>query len=85
MIIKRKSGSKGNPAPPHCFYPNRASMRGKMTQTHDGKAVLVFCSITVIIILYSIFSVINNNTKANENINEQIDIIKKRVFKVFKR
>lgn len=85
MNIKRKSGTRGNPAPPHCFYPNRVSMRGKMTDTHDGKAVLIFSAVAVFAVLYSILSVINSNSKTNENINEQIDIIKKRVFKVFKQ
>jgi len=79
MKIKQKSGTRGNPAPPHCFYPNRASMRGKMTKTHDGKAILAFAAVSVFIILYTILSVINN-----ENINKQIDIIKKRVFETFK-
>ena len=84
MKIKQKSGTRGNPAPPHCFYPNRASMRGKMTKTHDSKAILAFAAVSVFIILYTILSVINNDSKTNENINKQIDIIKKRVFETFK-
>ena len=84
MKIKQKSGNRGNPAPPHCFFPNRASMRGKRAKTHDGKAILAFATVSVFIILYSILSVINNDSKTNENINKQINIIKKRVFETFK-
>jgi|TARA_R100000808_G_C2077021_1_gene102316 hypothetical protein len=83
MKIK-PSGNRSNPAPPYAFYPNKASMRGKMANTHDGKAVLVFTAVSVFIILYSILSVINNTETEDESGNTKTNQIKERIFKLFK-
>ena len=66
MQIKTNSNTRSNPAPPHCFYTNRASMRGRMKETNDGFAIIVFAFVILFLAFFSILSVINNDSEVED-------------------
>jgi hypothetical protein len=83
MKTKTKGNNRSNPVPPISFYPHKSSLRGKMNDTKDEKAIVAFVLMALFFMLFFILGVINNNSKVeDESVNKQINQIKERIFKI---
>ena len=83
MKIKTKSNNRSNPVPPISFYPHKPSVRGKMNDTKDERAIVAFALAAVFFMLFLILGVINNDSKVeDENAGNKINKIKERIFKI---
>lgn len=83
MKIKTKGNNRSNPVPPISFYPHKPSVRGKMNDTKDERAIVAFALAALFFMLFLILGVINNDSKVeDENAGNKINEIKERIFKI---